>query len=47
MKITNSNETKSDSMNKKPKEKLYHKVVVWNKQNSYLASDNEGFPVIQ
>ena len=47
MKITNGNQTKPHNNNKKVKEKLYHKVVIWNKQSSYLASDNEGFPVFK
>ena len=47
MKITNGNVTKSHEKGRKTKEKLYHKVVVWNKQNSNHASDKEGFPVIQ
>ena len=47
MKVTNGNHRKSPEKNRKSTEKLYHKVVVWNKQSSYLASDHKGFPVIQ
>ena len=46
MKIKNWNQPPK-SKNLAKKEKLYHKVATWNKQNSHMASDKEKFPVIQ
>ena len=45
MKIKNGNLVPNNKENK-PKTKLYHKVAIWNKESSHMASDQEKFPVI-
>ena len=46
MKIKNGNQVPNNKENKQ-KTKLYHKVAIWNKESSHMASDQEKFPVIQ
>ena len=46
MKIKNGNQ-EPKSNNNKQKTILYHKVAIWNKESSHMASDQEKFPVIQ
>ena len=46
MKMKNGNQHPKTNNNAE-KEKLYHKVTIWNKESSHMASDQEKFPIIQ
>ena len=46
MRITNGNQPPNNKK-KIEKEKLYHKVAIWNKQISHMASNKDGFPIIK